>query len=121
MEFFKCKDCGTVVLPVRGTAEGCQANRQELVANSVDAAKEKHVPEAVMAGGCVTVQVGSAPHPMLEKHYIEWICLETVKGHQLQRLQPGQEPRAEFQLAVGDKPLAVYAYCNLHGLWKKEI
>ncbi len=62
--------------------------------------------------------VGAAAHPMVDVHYIEWIALETVKGAQRKVLQPGEAPVAEFALTEDDSVVAVYAYCNLHGLWK---
>ena len=68
----------------------------------------------------LSVKVGSVDHPMEEKHYIEWIFVETENGGQRKVLNPGDAPKAEFSFA-GDKPVAVYAYCNLHGLWKAEI
>ena len=94
---------------------------EEIVANTVDAAREKHVPEVAVEGNLVKVQVGSVAHPMMDAHYIQFIILETKKGYQKQDLKPGQEPKAEFLVAPGDEPVAVYEYCNLHGLWKKEI
>ena len=94
---------------------------EEIIANTVDAAKEKHVPEVSIAGNLVTVQVGAVEHPMLDAHFIQFIILETKKGYQKIDLKPGQKPMAEFLIAPGDEPVAVYEYCNLHGLWKKEV
>ena len=79
---------------------------------------EKHVPVAEEKGNMVHVAVGAVAHPMLPEHYIEWIALETNQGSQIKKLQPGQAPEAVFALAEGEKMVAVYAYCNLHGLWK---
>ena len=71
-------------------------------------------------GNQVKVAVGSVEHPMLEAHYIQWIVLETEDGYQIKYLQPKAKPVAEFVLTEGSKVVAVYEYCNLHGLWKAE-
>ena len=92
----------------------------ELVANTTDAATEKHVPVVTVDGNNVTVQVGEVAHPMVPEHYIQWIFVKTVKGGQRKLLIPGTEPKAEFCL-VDDKVLEVYEYCNLHGLWKVTL
>lgn len=93
---------------------------EELVANTVDAAQEKHVPSVSIVDNMVQVQVGDVIHPMEEKHYIMWIYLHTKNGSQRVDLLPGEEPKAVFALG-DDEVIAVYEYCNLHGLWKKEI
>lgn len=98
----------------------CGEEMEELVANTVDAAKEKHVPSVTIEDNIVRVEVGEVLHPMEEKHYIMWIYLHTKKGIQRKDLQPGQEPKAVFALE-DDEVIAVYEYCNLHGLWKKDI
>ena len=94
------------------------AYAKEETPNTVDAAKEKHVPVIEQHGDHVTVRVGSVEHPMLEAHYIEWIILETAAGFQRKDLKPGDKPEADF--AVTEPILAAYEYCNLHGLWKAE-
>lgn len=123
--FYRCKGCGNFVMFVdektRCTPKCCGEPMEELVANTVDAAVEKHVPQVAVDGNIVKVQVGSTIHPMLEAHYIQFICLETDKGVQIKYLEPGEEPKAEFALAGGEKAIAVYEFCNLHGLWKKEL
>lgn len=88
---------------------------EELVANTVDAAFEKHVPVIEHSGDSVTVYVGSVAHPMLEEHYIEFIVLQTATGYQIKHLKPGEKPEAHF--AVTEPVVAAYEYCNLHGLW----
>ena len=93
---------------------------EELVPNTVEASGEKHIPAVKVEGNTVTVNVGSVNHPMQDVHYIEWVQLVTENGSQRKHLKPGQEPNVIFHLA-DDKPLAVYAYCNLHGLWKTEL
>lgn len=90
----------------------------ELIAGSTDAAQEKHVPVVAKKCKSVKVDVGSVQHPMTEEHLIEWIALETEQGYQVKYLKAGDAPAVEFTLAGGDKAVAAYAYCNLHGLWK---
>ncbi len=123
--FFRCGGCGNFVLFVDEktacTPKCCGEPMTELVANTTDAAQEKHVPAVAVDGSKVCVQVGSTAHPMLEEHSIRFIYLETKLGGQIRYLQPGQEPKAEFIVAEGDEPVAVYEFCNLHGLWKEEI
>jgi superoxide reductase len=92
---------------------------QELVPNTTDAAQEKHIPVVVKNGNKVTVTVGAVEHPMTAEHYIQWICLHTKQGNQRKELKPGDKPVCEFYLGEGDEVEAAYAFCNLHGLWKK--
>jgi len=93
----------------------------ELVANTEEASVEKHLPAVEVADNEVKVVVGSAVHPMEEDHYISFIYLETTSGGQFKKLKADDEPKANFSIAAGDKPVAVYEYCNLHGLWKAPI
>ena len=88
--------------------------------NTTDAAQEKHVPVISVDGTCVLVEVGSVAHPMTEEHFIEWIALKTRQGNQRKALNPGEAPAACFRICEGDEVEAVYAYCNLHSLWKAE-
>lgn len=99
----------------------CNEAMELLVPGSVDAAAEKHVPEISVDGNSVSVAVGSVLHPMLEEHSIEWIYLMLECGGQRKALKPGMEPKAVFSLAEGEKAVAAYAYCDLHGLWMAEI
>jgi superoxide reductase len=98
----------------------CGEKMEALVANTVEASGEKHVPVATVEGDTVKVNVGSVDHPMIPEHLIEWIYLETENGGQRKVLKAGDKPNVSFCLG-GDKAVAVYAYCNLHGLWKTEI
>ena len=91
---------------------------EEIIPNTTGGTYEKHVPVIEHHGDYVNVKVGSAEHPMLEAHYIEWIVLETATGFQKKALFPGQKPEAEF--AVTEPVVAAYEYCNLHGLWKAD-
>lgn len=124
MKFYQCKMCGKIVGMIQDSAcptKCCGEPMEELVANTTDAAVEKHVPVIACDGNLVTVCVGDVAHPMLEEHFIEWIALETKSGNQRKVLAPGAEPKAVFALVPGDEVVAAYAYCNLHGLWKKEL
>ena len=123
VKFYICEHCGNIVTKIDDSGVPlvcCGSKMTELKAGSVDASREKHVPVVKAEEGRVTVTVGSVIHPMTEEHSIEWIYLLTDEGGQLKYLAPGNEPVVEFAVA-GEKPLAVYAYCNLHGLWKSEI
>ncbi|MEA4911516.1 MAG: desulfoferrodoxin family protein [Oscillospiraceae bacterium] len=121
--FYLCKHCGNIVGMINNSGVPiicCGEPMSELVPGSVDASQEKHVPVVSVDGDVVTVTVGSAAHPMTQEHFIEWIYLETEHGGQRKALKPGGAPAASFALN-GDKAVAAYAYCNLHGLWKASI
>lgn len=121
--FYICRHCGNVVEKVLDSGVPvvcCDEKMEALIPNSVEASGEKHVPVVTAADGVLDVNVGSADHPMVEEHYIQWIALETENGIQRRSLRPGDSPHAIFCLRQ-DKALAVYAYCNLHGLWKTEM
>ena len=120
MKFYKCNHCGNIISYVedKGVPVVCCGEKmQELVAGSVDAAKEKHVPVVKVDGNKVMVTVGSVLHPMTDEHHISWIALETKQGNQRKELKDGK-PSACFTLCEGDEVVSCYAYCNLHGLWK---
>ncbi|MCL2512428.1 MAG: desulfoferrodoxin [Oscillospiraceae bacterium] len=122
-KFFICKHCGNLIglIDNKGVPMMCCGEEMaELVPNTVDAAAEKHLPAVTAAGNGISVRVGSVPHPMEDKHYISFVYVETECGGQRKCLCPGDEPKVDFCFA-DDKPAAVYAYCNLHGLWKTEI
>lgn len=118
--FYRCNVCGNMVGLIRnggGTLVCCGQNMEKLVPNTTEAATEKHIPVAVRKDGKIYVTVGSVAHPMTNEHFIEWIALVTDDGTERIALAPGDKPEAVFC----DKPNAeVYAYCNLHGLWKSE-
>jgi len=98
----------------------CGQNMTELVPNTVEASTEKHIPAVAVNADSINVQVGSAPHPMEEDHHIEFVYVQTEHGGQRKCLKPGSEPKCDFSF-ISDKPVAVYAYCNLHGLWEASI
>ena len=123
LKFFVCKHCGNIIAFAKDNGvpvKCCGETMQELEPNTTEAAHEKHVPVIRVEGDTVTVSVGSVAHPMAEEHFIEWIYLQTERGGQRKCLAPGEAPEATFALA-GEKPVAAYAYCNLHGLWKADV
>ncbi len=123
-KFFRCEICGNLVGMIHASGVPmvcCGQPMTELTANTTDAAVEKHVPVVTVEGNRVVVEIGEVAHPMLPEHYIQWIYLKTEMGGQRKELKPGDTPCAEFLLAEGDKVLTVFEYCNLHGLWKKEL
>lgn len=119
LQVYKCEVCGNIV-------EMCHAGQGELVCcgqpmilqteNTVDAAKEKHVPVIEKISGGYKIKLGSVPHPMEEKHYIEWIELIAGNAAYMKFLKPGDAPEAEFQIDASG--VTARAYCNLHGHWK---
>ena len=120
LKFYKCKKCGKVVAMLKGSpcdTMCCGEAMTELKANTTDAAVEKHVHVVQKNGNLVEVSVGSVTHPMEEKHFIEWIVLETKSLSLIKSLKPGDAPKAVFALTDGDDVVRAYAYCNLHGLW----
>ncbi len=121
MKFYRCDHCGNIVTFLNNSGVPvmcCGQKMTELVPGTVDAAVEKHVPAVQTEGAKVQVKVGAVEHPMLEEHHIQWIAVETNLGSQIKYLQPGKAPEASFVLAEGETLVAVYEYCNLHGLWK---
>ncbi len=121
LKFYRCSHCGQIIAIVKETGIPvicCGEAMQEIVPGAVDAALEKHVPVYTIKDGIVNVTVGSVEHPMLPEHYIEWIAIETDNGNQRVSLKPGDAPKASFAIREGDEVKAVYAYCNLHSLWK---
>lgn len=121
VKFYKCPKCGKIVTVVHDAPVPlmcCGVEMQEMHANTTDAAVEKHVPVIERVNGELFVVVGSTEHPMIPEHYIEFVALETDKGFRIAYLQPGDAPRVA--ILNGENVKAIYAYCNLHGLWKTE-
>ena len=122
MQVYKCEICGNIVEVLhagKGVLVCCNQPMKLMSENTVDASLEKHVPVVEKSGDGVLVKVGSVPHPMEEKHYIEWIevIVDGPDGTvERQYLKPGQDPKASF--AVKEGAVAAREYCNLHGLWK---
>ena len=122
LKYYICESCGNIITKVKDSKVPvvcCGQKMKEIVPGTTDAAVEKHVPVYTVDGNTVSVQVGSVEHPMVEEHYIEWIDVQTSQGFQHKVLNPGDKPQACFALCEGETVEAVYAYCNLHGLWKK--
>ncbi len=122
-KFYVCRICGNLVGMIHDADVEiicCGQPMEELVANTEEASVEKHLPVVSVDGDKVTVEVGSVPHPMVDAHYLPWIYLETKNGGQRRNLVPGDKPHAVFSV-VDDEAIAVYAYCNLHGLWKTVL
>ncbi|MBQ8318803.1 MAG: desulfoferrodoxin [Lachnospiraceae bacterium] len=120
-KFLKCNVCGNLVEQINATAVPimcCGQPMMELKAGTTDGAAEKHVPVYEVNGNVVTVKVGSVEHPMTPEHYIQWIDIQTTGGIQRVNLTPNDKPEATFTINEGDEVVAVYEYCNLHGLWK---
>ena len=118
LKVYQCEKCGKTIISDKELKE--IVGWKEVIADSTDAAKEKHVPLVTKKCKQVKVDVGSVAHPMTAEHLIEWVALETEQGYQVKYLKPSAEPVATFTLA-DDKAVAVYAYCNLHGLWKTSL
>ncbi len=120
-KFFICEKCGNIIMMVKNKGVPvmcCGQKMTELEPNTTEAAGEKHVPVYEVKGNIVNVTVGETGHPMLPEHYIEWVSLQTSSGSQIKALKPEDEPKVTFSILEGDKVEAVYAYCNLHSLWK---
>ena len=122
-KFYICSHCGNIIEKVKDVGVPvvcCGEKMKELVPNTVEASGEKHVPVATLEGDKLIVNVGSIDHPMEEKHYIEWVHVDLENGSLRKALKPGSNPNVVFDLG-GEKAVAVFAYCNLHGLWKTEL
>lgn len=120
-KFYICKHCGNVVTKLKDSGVKvvcCGEKMNELIAGTTDASQEKHVPVYKVEGNNVNVVVGAVEHPMTDEHYIEWVYLQTKKGGQIKYLKPLEKPQTCFSICDGDTVEAVYAYCNLHSLWK---
>ena len=121
-KFYKCNHCGNVIVKVVDAGVPvmcCGQKMEELIPNTVDASGEKHVPVVTMLeGNRLKVEVGSVAHPMLPEHHISFIYVETENGG----IQVNLKDKPEAVVALGEeKAIAVYEYCNLHGLWKTEL
>lgn len=122
-KFYICRTCGNLVGMINSSGAPmicCGKPMEALVPNTVEASGEKHLPAVTVENGAVNVQIGSVKHPMEDVHYIEWVYLQTENGGQRISLKPGQAPQVKFLLG-DEKPVAVYAYCNIHGLWMTEL
>lgn len=122
-KFFKCNHCGNFVGLINNAGVPmicCGEPMEELNPNTVEASAEKHIPKVEIKERLVYVEVGSVLHPSEEAHHIDFIYLQTENGGQRKSIKVGEKPVAMFGV-IDDRPLEVYAYCNLHGLWKVVI
>ena len=122
-KFYICEHCGNLIGMIHDAGVPmmcCGQKMKKLEPGVVEASHEKHIPVVKVDGNVVNVEICSVEHPMIEAHSILWVYLQTDKGGQRKNLEVGKEPVVVFSLD-DEKPIAVYAYCNLHGLWKKEI
>ena len=122
-KFYICEHCGNIVGMIHDSGVNpvcCGQKMTKLEAGVTEASHEKHIPVVSVQNDTVKVSVGSVAHPMSEEHSILWVYLETDKGGQRKCLAPGDSPEVVFALAE-EKPVSVYAYCNLHGLWKADV
>lgn len=123
IRFYKCMHCGNIIGVIHNAGVPmmcCGEKMTELIPGTVDASLEKHVPVVTVEGDTVKVAIGSVEHPMVEEHFIQWVYLQTDRGGQRKCLKPLEKPEVKFALC-DEKPVAVYEYCNLHGLWKADI
>ena len=123
VKFYNCPNCGLILETIHDAVAVptcCGMRMDVLLPNTVEASGEKHIPAVTVGDGFVEVNVGSVDHPMVDVHWIEWVQLVTDKGIYRKTLNPGEAPKVYF-LIGNEKPEAVYAYCNLHGLWKTEL
>ena len=120
VKFYICETCKNIITKIVDSKVPvlcCGKPMKELIPGAVDGALEKHVPAVTIEGNTVKVQIGEVIHSMLPEHYIQFIALETKNGCQIKSLKAEDEPKVEFVLAEADEAVAVYEYCNLHGLW----
>ena len=124
VRFYKCAHCGSIVVKINdlGPVPSCCGEpMQEMRVGTTDGALEKHVPVVLEQGNKVLVKVGDVAHPMVEDHWIQWIYLLTDKGGTFHFLKPGDVPATTFVLDDDEVVLAVYEYCNKHGLYKANL
>ena len=122
-KFYYCEHCGNMMqgIFVGGAPVMCCGRKMILLQpGTVDASHEKHIPVVEVKNGLVAVEVGEVAHPMTDEHSILWVYLQTDRGGHMKHLQAGEAPEAVFALH-NEKPIAAFAYCNLHGLWKTDL
>lgn len=121
-KFYICRHCGNIIVKLEDSGVPvvcCGEPMQELIPGTVDAAVEKHVPVVSINGDEVEVRVGEVAHPMIPEHFISWILIITETGFQIKNLTAGEEPVVKFK--TNEKVHIAYEYCNIHGLWKKDL
>ena len=123
VSFALCKHCGNLVGLINNAGVPlvcCGEKMQVLLANTVEASNEKHIPVIKLDNNKVRIEVGSVLHPMIPEHLIEWVYIQTSRGGHRKSLKAGEEPVLESSL-LDEELVAAYAYCNLHGLWKATV
>ena len=121
MKLYKCSKCGQVLESINDLCDNitcCNTKMNEIKSFEVEGAKEKHIPVYEIKDGKMTITVGEVIHPMEEDHFIEFILYESGNTSFRCKLKPNDEPKCEFPF-IGKG--TVYAYCNKHGLWKKDV
>jgi superoxide reductase len=121
--FYKCEVCGNIIGKVldSGVPVVCCGQKMNIIPAQMDDTKyEKHQPVVTITEQKVEINIGSVPHPMLGEHYIQWVYLQTDKGGQRRNLLPNENPTVTFY-CIDEKPLAVFSFCNMHGLWVTEL
>ena len=122
-KFLICEHCKNIIAMVEEKGvpiKCCGEFMKQIIPGTTDASIEKHLPVFEINGEEVIVKVGSVEHPMTEEHYIKWISLQTNLGNQRKVLTPNSKPETIFKIVDGEVVEAVYAYCNLHSLWKAQ-
>lgn len=125
MTFKKCNRCGQIIGVINDTGMPiiCCGEKMETISPCKVEKElgEKHIPVIKQEGNKLTVKVGESLHPSSKDHFVEWVALVTNKGHQRKIINPEDKPIVTFMLDDGEKPLEVYAYCNIHSLWELEV
>ena len=125
MKIYRCKVCGQIMLVLNegaGTPKCCDQDMELLTPKTTESETgEKHIPCVKTAGCYLKVKIGEEEHPHSKSHYIQWILVETGEGYQIKYLCPTESPVACFKVNKHHKPVAIYAYCNIHGLWAKKL
>lgn len=119
--YYLCPICGNLLETINASGQTptcCGRSMRAFEPGGTDGPKEKHVPVVTVHGTIVYVKVGSECHPMTDEHHIEWISILTNKGYQRTHLLPTEKPEALFQIDCDERIIAVYAHCNIHGLWR---
>lgn len=118
--FYECPYCGNIVVfeNFSGIVPVCCGDEmKELVPGSTDASTEKHIPKCIPEEQKIKVCIGEELHPTTSNHYIDWIAMETNRGYYKRNIPRGRAPKVCFNLGKEESPVAVYSFCNLHGLW----
>ena len=122
-KFYICPHCGNLIGKIHDSGAAlvcCGQKMQALIPNTTEASGEKHIPVVKVEGTTLHINIGSVDHPMVPEHFIEWVYVETAHGGVRRALKPSDDPHVVVELG-DEKPLAVYAWCNIHGLWMTEL